>query len=69
MIKETKITEQKIKEMIAIADQASSIALEQLGTQNLSKNHEMLLTWKYFSAEGIRKSLELADLVEASEAL
>jgi len=38
-------------------------------TGNLSKEKEMLLTLKYFSAAAIRKSLEQAKLTPATEPL
>lgn len=63
------ISSKKISELLKLADTNSSLALKKLTKRNFSKTTEMLLTLKYFSAEGIRKSLELADLTEATERL
>ncbi len=69
MDQETIISKSKIEKMVIKADSASSLALEQLATKNLNKIDEMLNTLKFFTAQGIRKTLELADLIEPTEAL
>lgn len=58
-----------IEEYVGLADTEADIALDQLKDAPSSKNKEMLLTWKFFTAQGIRKSLELADVIEPTERL
>lgn len=55
--------------LVKKADQSAEVALTRLSKGNFSKNTEMLLTLQYFSAQGIRKSMELARLIPATEAL
>lgn len=51
------------------ADQSAEAALLSLSKRSFTKNTEMLLTLQYFSAQGIRKSMELARLIPETEAL
>jgi hypothetical protein len=51
------------------ADHMAASALVELSRSSHPKNYEMMLTLKYFSASGIRKSLELADLIPPTEPL
>lgn len=55
--------------MLNEADEIAARALEELSFSSLPKDQEMVLVLKYFTASGIRKSLELADLIPATEAL
>lgn len=64
-----KLTQREINDYIYLADNESDLALESLKENQNDKVTELLLTWKYFSAEAIRKSLELANLVEPTERL
>lgn len=61
------ISPKDLKEMIFRVDKDAEEALILLEREVLDKNHEMLLVYKYFTAQGIRKSLELAELVPATE--
>jgi hypothetical protein len=69
MDQEFELSNIEIDKMIKIADHSSSLSLEQLATKSLSEKSEMLNTLRFFTAQGIRKTLELADLIEATEAL
>lgn len=62
-------TKSEIEHMLKIADQETKESLEELSRPGLDKNREMLLTLKYFTASGIRKSLELAGLTPPTEQL
>ncbi|WP_408097854.1 hypothetical protein ACJVC5_02750 [Peredibacter sp. HCB2-198] len=62
-------TKAELNQMLKEADAVAADSLEELKTPSLEKNTEMLLTLKYFTAQGIRKSLELADLIPPTEAL
>lgn len=57
------------KTFLEEADKSSAEALAQIASGPMSKNKEMLLTLQYFTAQGIRKSMELARLIPATEAL
>ncbi|MBA2403795.1 MAG: hypothetical protein H0V66_03410, partial [Bdellovibrionales bacterium] len=59
----------EINVMLKQADHIAEKALEELSQQSMDQNHEMLLTLKYFTATGIRKSLELAALILPTEDL
>jgi hypothetical protein len=59
----------EMKQMLKLADDTAKETLEELGRQSVDKNREMLLTLKYFTASGIRKSLEQADLIPPTEEL
>lgn len=60
-----KVLEQcEITLLVALADLTMKSATEELKTPNLDKNREELLVMEYFSAAGIRKTLELAKLVK-----
>jgi len=59
----------QIEKMVIYADQMALDALDDLTETALSKNTEMLLVLKYFTAAGIRKSLELARLIPTTERL
>lgn len=60
-----KILEQcEITLLVALADMTMKNAIEEMKTPNLDKNREELLVMEYFSAAGIRKTLELAKLVK-----
>ena len=63
----TKFSKSQVESMVKLADEKAREALNELEHSSLEKKDEMLLVWKYFSAEGIRKSLELADLIPATE--
>jgi hypothetical protein len=65
----TVIAKEEIKRLVKLADQAAANSLEELGLLSTDKNHEMLLTLQYFTASGIRKSLELANLIAPTEEL
>lgn len=58
----------EVKQILELADLKAAEAQERL-QEKLSKNEEMLLTLKYFSASGLRKSLEQAELTPATEPL
>lgn len=57
------------QELLNYADRSAQVALNQLSKQSFSKNTEMLLALQYFTAQGIRKSMELARMIPATEAL
>lgn len=62
-----KVLEQcEITLLVALADLTMKNATEELKTPNLDKDREELLVMEYFSAAGIRKTLELAKLVKPS---
>lgn len=61
------ISQNEIKQMLSLSDREAKNSLNELQRGALDKNHEMLLSLKYFTAEGIRKSLELADLTSPTE--
>ena len=65
----TKFSQVQIDEMLKIADEKAEEALNDLGRTSYEKSEEMLIVWKYFSASGIRKSLELAALTPPTEEL
>lgn len=65
----TVIAKEEIKRLVKMADQVAARSLEELGLLSTDKNHEMLLTLQYFTASGIRKSLELANLIPPTEEL
>ncbi|WPU64882.1 hypothetical protein [Peredibacter starrii] len=58
----------EISQMVKEADLIAKESLEELKIAG-DKNREMILTLKFFTANGIRKSLELADLIPPTEAL
>lgn len=60
-----KVLEQcEITLIVALADLTMKNATEEMKQANLSKDREELLVMEYFSAAGIRKTLELAKLVK-----
>lgn len=63
-----KINKLRVEEIISIADKASAEALNEL-SNNPGKIEEMVLSLKYFTAQSLRKSLEQALLVKATELL
>lgn len=63
------IPKSEIDHMLKTADLEAKETLDELSRSSSDKNHEMLLTLKYFTASGIRKSLELAGLTPPTEAL
>lgn len=63
------ILKTELDQMLKLADEIAEESLEELSQQSMTKNHEMLLTLKYFTASGIRKSMELADLIPPTEEL
>lgn len=65
----TKFTNAQVNQMLKLADEKAEDALDELSRTSYEKKDEMLLVWKYFSAAGIRKSLELADLTPPTEEL
>lgn len=68
---EKKVSMQKAEQnqLLNYADASAASALEKLATRSFTKNTEMLLALQYFSAQGIRKSMELARLIPATETL
>lgn len=65
----TKFSKAQIDQMLKLADSAAEDMLHELSRTSFEKKDEMLLVWKYFSASGIRKSLELAALTPPTEEL
>lgn len=65
----TQFSKGQIEEMLKLSDNTSQQTLKELEVRSFSKNHEMLLVLKYFTATGIRKSLELAELTPPTEQL
>lgn len=59
----------EIKSMVKQADETAKQSLGEMKNSKLQKNHEMLLVLQYFTANGIRKSLEQARLIPATESL
>ena len=59
----------EVKAMLKLADETAEEALEELGRLSVGKNREMLLTLEYFTASGVRKSLEQAGLIPPTEEL
>jgi|GEM_PF-3278467 len=62
MINKYQLSHDQISQFLMISDQESDLT-----EVALTKEHEMLIVWKYFTASGIRKSLELAKKTDASE--
>lgn len=61
----TKVLEQcEITLIVALADLTMKNSTEEMKQPNLSKDREELLVMEYFSAAGIRRTLELAKLVK-----
>lgn len=69
MVINTKIPKAQIDQMVKLSDDVADDTLDELGRASTDKNREMLLVLKYFTASGIRKSLELADLIPPTEEL
>ena len=65
----TTISPKEIQSLVQIADKNANEALEELSLGSFEKREEMILVLKYFSAAGIRKSLELAKLIPPTEEL
>lgn len=65
----TKFTQAQINFMLKNADSVAEESLKEMSLMSLDKTHEMLVVWKYFTASGIRKSLELAALTSPTEEL
>ena len=65
----TKLSKVQIDQILKLADEKAEEALNELGRTSYEKKEEMLIVWKYFSASGIRKSLELAALTPPTEEL
>lgn len=63
------LSKEDINSILASSDHMAQMALLDLSRGELSKNEEFLLTLKFFTAQGIRKSLELANLTLATEPL
>lgn len=63
------LSKTEIAQFVKLSDENSENALNELEKANFEKNKEMLLVLKYFTASGIRKSLEQARLIPATEAL
>lgn len=59
----------EIKKIVELADTTAVGSLIELQKTSNSKNREMLLVLQYFSASGLRKSLEQARLIPATESL
>jgi hypothetical protein len=68
LMKGKTISPTRVKEVVQIADKASREALVALESQP-EKIEEMVLSLKFFTAHGLRKSLEQALLIEATELL
>ncbi|EQC48224.1 hypothetical protein M899_3210 [Bacteriovorax sp. BSW11_IV] len=69
-IKNFKLSNFEVIKLITLSDEVARLSLNELSKGlHLSKNEEMLLTLRYFTASAIRKSLELADEVEPTEPL
>jgi hypothetical protein len=68
LMRGSKINVSRIQDIVEIADKASAEALEALGNRP-EKIEEMILSLKYFSAHGLRKSLEQALVIDATELL
>lgn len=69
MNKSISFTQSEITRIVQIADDYAEAAIRELSFKPSDKNTEMLLTMKFFTASGIRKSLELAGLITATEPL
>lgn len=69
LVKGKIIPKTEVDQMLKIADDMADEALIELGLVGSDKNREMLLVQKFFTASGIRKSLELAALTPPTEAL
>jgi hypothetical protein len=65
----TKLSQAQIHSIVKLADEKAEEALNDLSRMSYEKKEEMLIVWKYFSAAGIRKSLELAALIPPTEEL
>lgn len=65
----TKFSQAQIDQMLKLSDETAEEMLQELSRTSFEKKDEMLLVWKYFTAAGIRKSLELADLTPPTEEL
>lgn len=65
----TKFTQTQVEQMLKLSDEKAEEALSDLSRTSYEKKEEMLLVWKYFTASGIRKSLELAGLTPPTEEL
>jgi hypothetical protein len=63
------IYQSELNVMLRLADMTATESLGQLSETGLDKNREMLITLKYFTSSGIRKSLELAELIPPTEEL
>ncbi len=63
-----RLTSQKIKNYLSIADSISDDSLYKLSLKP-EKNTEMVLVYRYFTAEGIRKAIEQAELTPPTEEL
>jgi len=63
------LTSFEIKRIVKLADNISSISLNELANGSFSKTSEMILTQKYFTAQGLRKALEQALLIPSTEIL
>ena len=63
------ITGHEIKRIVSLADKISAKSLSELSNTVLSKTSEMILTQKYFTAQGVRKALEQALLIPNTEVL
>jgi hypothetical protein len=68
LMKGKTISSARVNEIVKMADKASSEALMALESQP-EKIEEMVLSLKFFTAHGLRKSLEQALLIEATELL
>ena len=59
-----KLTKTQIKLYVSLAEINQKKAEEELKKPGLSKTHEMLLTHEYFTAAGIKKSIQQAGLIK-----
>lgn len=69
MISGYALSTKESKALLRISDEAADQSLKELSQADLEKTHELLLVLKYFTASGIRKSLEHAKLTPPTEEL
>ncbi len=68
-LKKFSLFKYEIERLTNLADKVSDNALKTLEDEHLTKVDEMILTMKYFTASGIRKTLEQTYLIPATELL
>ena len=60
-------SQKEVDEMAAVADLSVKRSMNELGQKNLDKVRERLLVMEYFSASGIRQTLEQSNLIRPSK--